>query len=87
VRFCSLTTCLRILANMSPPENEGIHEDGSGSLLTKTLEKVRTEMSLQVLACNLKRKIAIVGVKPLIETMRGPENPRAIALRPTVTSK
>ena len=29
--------------------------------LTKTLEKVRTEMSLQVLAYNLKRMIAIAA--------------------------
>jgi len=43
---------------------------GATHFLTKTLEKVRTELSLQVLAYNLKRKTAILGVKPLIETMR-----------------
>ena len=43
---------------------------GATHFLTKTLEKVRTEMSLQVLAYNLKRTIAILGVKPLMEAMR-----------------
>ena len=31
----------------------------------RTLEKVRTEMSLHVLAYNLKRVIAILGAQPL----------------------
>lgn len=35
---------------------------GSTHFLTKTLEKVRTEMSLHVLAYNLKRMIQILGV-------------------------
>lgn len=39
---------------------------GHTHFLTKGLEKVRTEMSLGVLAYNLKRMIAIIGVKPLI---------------------
>jgi len=39
---------------------------GSTHFLTKTLAKVRTEMSLQVLAYNLKRMIKIFGVKPLL---------------------
>ena len=43
---------------------------GATHFLTKTLEKVRTEMSLQVLAYNLKRMIAILGVKPLMEAIR-----------------
>jgi hypothetical protein len=38
---------------------------GSTHFLTKTLEKVRTEMSLHVLAYNLKRMIKILGVGPL----------------------
>ena len=37
---------------------------GSTHFLTKTLEKVRTEMSLHVLAYNLKRMIQILGVGP-----------------------
>jgi hypothetical protein len=39
---------------------------GSTHFLTKTLEKVSTEMSLQVLAYNMKRMISILGVKPLM---------------------
>jgi hypothetical protein len=39
---------------------------GHTHFLTKGLEKVKTEMSLSVLAYNLKRMIAIMGVKPLI---------------------
>ena len=39
---------------------------GSAHFLTKTLENVRTEMSLHVLAYNMKRMIQIFGVKPLI---------------------
>ena len=38
--------------------------------LTKTLDKVRTEMSLHVLAYNLKRMIQILGVGPLIQAIR-----------------
>src|ERR1035438_3631184 len=37
---------------------------------TRTLEKVKTEMSLHVLAYNLKRVIAILGVAPLMQAMR-----------------
>ena len=40
---------------------------GSCHFLTKTLEKVKTEMSLQVLAYNMKRMINIFGVKPLLQ--------------------
>jgi transposase len=42
---------------------------GSTHFLTKTLEKVKTEMSLQVLAYNMKRMINILGVKPLIRAI------------------
>jgi transposase len=42
---------------------------GATHFLTRTLAKVRTEMSLQVLAYNLKRMIALFGVAPLIEAM------------------
>jgi hypothetical protein len=38
--------------------------------LTRTLDKVRTEMSLRVLAYNLKRMIRILGVGPLIAAIR-----------------
>jgi transposase len=43
---------------------------GSSHFLTKTLPRVRTEMSLQVLAYNLKRAIKILGAGPLIAAMR-----------------
>jgi len=42
---------------------------GSTHFLTKTMKNVKTEMSLQVLAYNLKRMISIFGVKPLIREM------------------
>jgi transposase len=43
---------------------------GSAHFLTKTLPRVRTEMSLQVLAYNLKRVIKILGARPLIAALR-----------------
>jgi transposase len=43
---------------------------GATHFKTRTLEKVRTEMSLHVLAYNLKRVIAILGVQPLMTAMR-----------------
>ena len=43
---------------------------GATHFLTRTLDKVRTEMSLHVLAYNLKRMIAIFGVGPLMEAIR-----------------
>jgi hypothetical protein len=43
---------------------------GSTHFLTKTLPRVRTEMSLQVLAYNLQRAIKILGVGTLIAEMR-----------------
>jgi len=39
---------------------------GAAHFLTRTLDKVRTEMSLHVLAYNLKRMITILGVGPLM---------------------
>jgi hypothetical protein len=44
---------------------------GSTHFLTKTLEKLKTEMSLQVLAYNMKRIINIFGVRPLIQAIAG----------------
>jgi hypothetical protein len=43
---------------------------GATHFKTRTLEKVQTEMSLHVLAYNLKRAMAIMGVKPLVEAMQ-----------------
>ena len=43
---------------------------GATHFLTRTLDKVRTEMSLNVLAYNLKRMITIFGVGPLMAAIR-----------------
>jgi transposase len=43
---------------------------GATHFKTRTLDRVRTEMSLHVLAYNLKRAIAILGVQPLMMAMR-----------------
>ena len=43
---------------------------GATHFLTRTLAKVRTEMSLQVLAYNMKRMIQIFGIRPLITAIR-----------------
>jgi transposase len=43
---------------------------GSTHFLTKTLDRVSTEMSLHVLAYNMKRMMNIIGTKPLIEAIR-----------------
>src|SRR3984957_14091756 len=42
---------------------------GSTHFLTRTLEKVKSEMSLQVLAYNMKRMINIFGVNPLMQAI------------------
>ena len=43
---------------------------GSTHFLTKTLARVRTEVSLQALAYNMKRVMTIVGIAPLLQAMR-----------------
>ena len=43
---------------------------GATHFLTRTLDKVQTEMSLHVLANKLKRMIAIFGVGPLTAAIR-----------------
>jgi transposase len=43
---------------------------GATHFLTKTLPRVSTEMSLHVLAYNLKRAMQIVGIAPLTQAMR-----------------
>ena len=43
---------------------------GATHFKTKTLPRVRTEMSLQVLAYNLKRVIELLGVRPLMAAMQ-----------------
>jgi transposase len=46
---------------------------GSTHFLTKTLDRVSTEMSLHVLAYNLKRLMQILGVVPLMKAMQARE--------------
>jgi len=50
----------------------GTLEDWMGSthFLTRTLGRVSTEMSLQVLAYNLKRVVNILGVARMMKAMR-----------------
>jgi len=46
------------------------HWMGSAHFLTKTLAKVRTEMSLHVLAYNLKRVMQILGIAGTMKAIR-----------------
>jgi transposase len=43
---------------------------GATHFLTRTLKNVSTEMSLRVLAYNMKRVMAILGTPALLETIR-----------------
>jgi hypothetical protein len=43
---------------------------GHTHFLTRTLSRLSAEMSLHVLAYNLKRVMAILGPKPLMAAMR-----------------
>ena len=43
---------------------------GATHFLTKRLPRVSTEMSLHVLAYNLKRVMQILGIGPLMQAMR-----------------
>jgi len=43
---------------------------GATHFLTRSLDRVSTEMSLHILAYNLKRVINIVGIKPLIKAIQ-----------------
>ncbi len=45
------------------------HWMGSSHFLTKTLDRVSTEMSLHVLAYNMKRVMNLLGTKKLIEAI------------------
>ena len=47
------------------------HWMGSTHFLTRTLKRVSTEMSLHVLAYNLKRVMTILGPEVLMAEMRG----------------
>jgi hypothetical protein len=46
------------------------HWMGSTHFLTRTLPRVRTEMSLHVLAYNLKRVMRILGTDQMLQVMR-----------------
>ena len=46
------------------------HWMGSTHFLTRTLAHVSTEMSLQVLAYNLKRVMSILGIDKTMKAMR-----------------
>src|SRR5215470_18448611 len=56
---------------------------GATHFLTRTLDKVRTEMSLHVLAYNLKRMITIFGVGPLMAAIRT-SSPRSSRTRQSI---
>jgi hypothetical protein len=43
---------------------------GSTHFLTKGLERVKTEMSLHVLAYNLKRLMALLGIATIMDAIR-----------------
>ena len=43
---------------------------GATHFLTRTKDRVNAEMSLFVLAYNIKRMIKILGIKPLLEAIR-----------------
>jgi hypothetical protein len=43
----------------------------STHLLTKTLPRVTTEMSLHVLAYNMKRAISLLGTQKIVATIQG----------------
>ena len=43
---------------------------GATHFQTKTLNRVSTEMSLHVLAYNLKRVMNIMGIKPLMQAIQ-----------------
>jgi hypothetical protein len=43
---------------------------GATHFLTKTIPRVSTEMSLHILAYNLKRAMQVVGIAPLMKAMR-----------------
>ena len=61
---------------------------GATHFRLRTLEKVSAEMSLHVLAYNLKRMIAILGVQPLIQAIRvcQARNPIPLPARSPITS-
>lgn len=53
---------------------------GATHFTLKTLERVGTGMSVQVLAYNIKRVLKILGVQPLLEGMHG-QSPLSLCAR------
>ncbi len=54
---------------LSTPLRHPQSVDGATHFLTKTIPRVSTEMSLHVLAYNLKRAMQIVGIAPLVKAI------------------
>jgi len=44
---------------------------GATHFLTRALRGVRTEMALNVVACNIKRMVALIGIRRLMEAIPG----------------
>jgi hypothetical protein len=59
------------------------HWIGATHFQTKTLKHVKTEMSLHVLAYNMKRMMNILGVASLVEAIRALLQTIIDLLRPT----
>lgn len=55
---------------VEPPFGTLKHWMGSTHFLTKTLPRVGTEMSLHVLAYNLKQLMSILGISAAMEALR-----------------
>ena len=60
----------RAPANCGAPIRNLQIADGKHALSNQDAEAVRTEMSLHVLAYNMKRVIAIIGIGPLLQAIR-----------------
>jgi hypothetical protein len=66
---CEAGSSLRAAARWNTRSAPSSHGWGYTHFLTRTLEHVSTEMSLHVLAYNLKRVMRIMGVVPLMEAI------------------
>ena len=43
---------------------------GATHFLTRRLRNVRSEMALQVLTCNIKRMVALIGIRRLMQAIQ-----------------
>ena len=68
------STGLHNLTNTPPDRRASVRHDqglmGATHFLTKTIPRVSTEMSLHVLAYNMKRAMQILGIAPLVAAIR-----------------